>query len=71
MTGGNGMTAADLREIYKVAQVQVTDAEINAQVNKRFDLFKMVDFKSKYHFRFKLLIDLVLDPLLSLTFWMS
>ncbi|KAI9348330.1 hypothetical protein BD770DRAFT_327221, partial [Pilaira anomala] len=31
MTGGNGMTAADLREIYKVAQVQVTDAEINAQ----------------------------------------
>ncbi|KAI8891012.1 EF-hand, partial [Backusella circina FSU 941] len=31
LTGGNGLTAASLKEIYRSAKVDVTDEEINAQ----------------------------------------
>jgi hypothetical protein len=34
-TGGNGLTAASLKEIYKAAKVDVTDDEIKAQVRGR------------------------------------
>ncbi|GAA5817796.1 hypothetical protein MFLAVUS_011352 [Mucor flavus] len=33
ITSGNGMSAADLKEIYRVAQVKVTDAQIEAQIS--------------------------------------
>ncbi|KAI7902973.1 uncharacterized protein BX663DRAFT_509057 [Cokeromyces recurvatus] len=32
LTKGNGLTAETLKKIYKVAQVEVTDEEINAQI---------------------------------------
>lgn len=32
ITSGNGMSADDLKEIYRIAQVEVTDAQIEAQV---------------------------------------
>lgn len=32
LTNGNGMTASTLREIYKVAKIDATDAEIQEQV---------------------------------------
>lgn len=35
MTKGNGMNAQTLKEIYKVAQIPVTDAEIAAQVKQK------------------------------------
>jgi hypothetical protein len=35
LTGGNGLTAATLKEIYKSAKVDVTDDEIKSQVRGR------------------------------------
>ncbi|KAI8076615.1 uncharacterized protein B0P05DRAFT_545178 [Gilbertella persicaria] len=32
LTKGNGMTAETLKQIYKMAKIDVTDAEINAQI---------------------------------------